>query len=198
MKTTKTITQFLTILFISIMSTAAVNAQAKFSAKTLAVKLEGTSTLHDWQMNAENQAHSEAVFTLSGDKVTGISNLNFVLPATSLKSDHKAMDKNTYKALKTDKNPTINFAMTSGTIAHAGGNNYNIKAIGKLTIAGSTRETEVYATGTYNPADKSFTINGTKKMKMTDFDVKPPTVMLGTIKTGNDITVTYNAKYTKI
>jgi hypothetical protein len=51
------------------------------------------------------------------------------------------------------------------------------------------------ATGVYNPADKSFTVTGVKKMKMTDYNVKPPTALLGTIKTGNDITISYNLKF---
>lgn len=197
MKTTKHIFSHFFLLIVSLFGTLLLSGQTKFLAKTITVKLEGTSTLHDWEMNADNKASSEATFTIAGDKVTGISNLSFVLPATSLKSDHKAMDKNTYKALKTEDNPTINFVMTSGSIAHVEGNMYQIKCNGKLTIAGTTRETDVVAVGKYNPADKSFVVSGVKKMKMTDFDVKPPSVMLGTIKTGNDIIVTYNVKYTK-
>lgn len=197
MKTTKHIFSQFFLLILALFGTLLLSAQTKFSAKSITVKLEGTSTLHDWEMNADNHASSEATFTMAGDKVTGISNLSFLLPATSLKSDHKAMDKNTYKALKTEENPTINFVMTSGTITHVEGNTYQIKCNGKLTIAGATRETDVIAVGKYNPADKSFVVSGVKKMKMTDFDVKPPTVMLGTIKTGNDIIITYNVKYTK-
>ncbi len=197
MKTTKhTFAPFLLLIF-SLLSTAMVIGQVKFLAKIITVKLEGTSTLHDWEMNANNNASSEAILTMVGDKVTGISNLTFVLPATSLKSEHTAMDKNTYKALKTEQNPTINFVMTSGSITQVEGNTYQIKCNGKLTIAGTTRETDVIAVGKYNPADKSFVVAGTKKMKMTDFDIKPPSVMLGTIKTGNDITITYNVKYIK-
>jgi hypothetical protein len=60
-------------------------------------------------------------------------------------------------------------------------------------LAKSTRE--LMATGVYNPADKSFTVTGVKKMKMTDYNVKPPTALLGTIKTGNDITISYNLKF---
>lgn len=197
MKTPHTPLHRIVLVVFLLLGSLLIFAQSKFTAKTLTVKLEGTSTLHDWEMNAQNNANSEAIFTITGGKVTGISHLTFVLPATSLKSDHTAMDKNTYKALKTEDNPTINFVMSSGTVTLIEGNTYQIKCTGKLTIAGTTRETDVLAIGKFNPADNSITITGTKKMKMTDFDVKPPSVMLGTIKTGNDIVVTYNAKYTK-
>lgn len=171
-------------------------AQTAFRPVSINIKLSGTSTLHDWHMDAK-QASSDAAFVLDGQKVSSISKLSFSLPVKNLKSESSAMDKNTYKAMEVEKNPTINFVLTSSAVTPAGGNNYNIKAIGKLTIAGTTKETELHATGTFNPADNTLTVSGSKKMKMTDFGVKPPTVMLGTIKTGNDITIAYNLKYTK-
>lgn len=183
----------LTILVAMSMTTF---AQVAFKPQSINISLTGTSTLHDWEMKA-NQGSTDAVFVISGDKLTSISKLSFSLPVTNLKSDSKAMDKNTYKAMNTDKNPNIQFQLTSSSITPAGANKYNIKAIGKLTISGTTKDTELNATGVYNPADKSLTVTGTKSMKMTDFNVKPPTVMLGTIKTGNDIKIAYNLKYTK-
>ncbi len=171
-------------------------AQVPFKPQSIKIKLTGTSTLHDWHMDA-TQGSTDAVFVLNGDKLVSLSKLTFVLPVKNLKSESNAMDKNTYKAMNTDANPNIQFVLSSATVAPAGGNNYSIKALGKLTISGTTKDTELTATGTYNPSDKTLTVSGSKSMKMTDFNVKPPTVMLGTIKTGNDITITYNLKYTR-
>ena len=172
-------------------------AQTAFQSNNVDIRLTGTSSLHDWEMKAA-QGTSEAAFVVDASgKITSISTLSFTLPATSLKSDHKAMDKNTYKALDTKKNPNISFVLTSATVVGKGGNNYQLNCIGKLTIAGTVKETELLAIGKYNPADKSFTVSGVKKMKMTDYNVKPPTVMLGTIKTGNDIAISYNLKFTR-
>jgi polyisoprenoid-binding protein YceI len=107
------------------------------------------------------------------------------------------MDNNTYKALKTNSHKHISFIMTSGTVSPVDANTYNVKVQGKLTLAGNTRETDLLGIAKFNPADKSITITGTKKMKMTEFGVKPPTVMMGTIKTGNDISITYHLKVTR-
>ena len=107
------------------------------------------------------------------------------------------MDNNTYKALKTTAYQQITFTLSSSTLTQLDGGNYQIRCIGKLSIAGTTRETELIATGKLNPADNSFSVSGTKKMKMTDYNVKPPTVMMGTIKTGDDITISYNLKLTQ-
>jgi hypothetical protein len=104
------------------------------------------------------------------------------------------MDDNTYKALNSKNNKTINYVLSSATVTQSDAVTYQIRTIGKLTIAGATKETDVNAVAKYNAADKSFTITGSKKIRMTDFGVKPPTMMLGTIKTGNDITVSFATK----
>ena len=102
------------------------------------------------------------------------------------------MDNNTYKALATGKNPNISFVLLSGNVTSVGANTYQLKGVGKLTIAGTTKQTDLEVTLKYNPADKSFTCTGTKKFKMTEYGVKPPSVMLGTIKTGDAISISYN------
>lgn len=58
--------------------------------------------------------------------------------------------------------------------------------MGKLTIAGKTKLTDLVATLTYNAGNKTFNCTGTKKLKMSEYGVKPPTAMMGTIKTGDD------------
>jgi hypothetical protein len=45
-----------------------------------------------------------------------------------------------------------------------------------------------------NP-DKTITITGAQKIKMSEFGVKPPTFMLGALKVGDVVTVEYNLKF---
>ena len=167
-----------------------ISAQAKYHAQTLDVTVSGTSTLHDWEMKS-SKGQFDATISIVNDKVT-FSTLSFSVPAESLKSGHGMMDKNTYKALNTDKNPNISFVLTAASVIPSGNNIYQVKGVGKLTIAGTTVLTDLFATLTYNPADKSFSCTGTKKFKMTEYGVKPPTVMMGTIKTGDAISISYN------
>lgn len=165
-------------------------AQAKYHAQELNVTVSGTSTLHDWEMKS-SKGQFDASIAIANDHVT-FTNLSFSFPAESLKSGHSMMDKNTYKALNTGKNPTITFVLVSANVTPAGANTYQLKGIGKLTIAGKTLQTDIVATLKYNPADKSFTCTGTKKFNMTEYGVKPPTVMMGAIKTGDAISITYD------
>jgi polyisoprenoid-binding protein YceI len=128
----------------------------------------------------------------AGNKMSSIKNLSFTIPVKTLKSGHKVMDKNTYKALKTSDFPNIAFVLSRATITQTDSDNYTVNCNGKLTIAGTTHETDLVATGKWKTSDKSFLLNGTKKLKMTDYNVIPPTVMMGTIKTGNAISINFN------
>ncbi|MGV3658424.1 MAG: YceI family protein [Chitinophagaceae bacterium] len=171
------------------------NATA-FRLQNLNIEVDGTSTLHDWTIKS-TKGQAEVNLELASDKLTGITGLNFSIPAESLKSGNNMMDNNTYKALKTDKNKNISYVLTAGSISQVNGTTFQIKTNGKLTIAGTSKETDLVATARYNAADKSNTISGEKKIKMSQWGVKPPTVMMGTIKTGDDITIKYTAKIVK-
>lgn len=164
-------------------------AQAKYHAQTIDMTLSGTSSLHDWDMKSSKGVF-DATISVTNDNIV-FTGLSFNLPAESLKSGHGMMDKNTYKALNTEKNPNISFVLSSGNVTALGANTYLLKGMGKLTIAGTTILTDMVTTLKYNPADKSFSCTGTKKFKMTQYGVKPPTVMMGAIKTGDDVSISY-------
>lgn len=171
-----------------VMITTITNAQVKYSAKDdLNLLVSGTSTLHDWDMKAA-KGESVALFTFNatGD-IIGLTGLTVSVPAEALKSEHGGMDKNAYKALKTDKAPIISFKLATATITP----NNTIKCTGKLTIAGATREAEIIANYKLN-SDKSITVTGKKNISMKDFSMEPPTFMMGTIKTGNDIVLKFD------
>jgi polyisoprenoid-binding protein YceI len=185
-------TKIFSLLGVSLLLSVASFSQTKFHAQTVDLTVKGTSNVHDWHINSK-QGQSEAVVVLAGDKVSAIQKLSFSTPAKSLKSESNAMDKNTYKALKAEANPNINFELVSANLTPVDGTTYKVNGVGKLTIAGVTKQTDVNGTCKVNP-DKSLTITGTKKFKMTEYKVEPPTALFGTIKTGDEVTINYNVK----
>jgi hypothetical protein len=38
-------------------------------------------------------------------------------------------------------------------------------------------------------------VKGTKQINMTDFNIKPPTAMMGTLKTANEVTVSFDLNF---
>lgn len=169
------------------------NAQVKYHAKdAVQIVINGTSTLHDWDMKS-SAGDANATFTLNAaGQLTGLSFLSFAIPAESLKSEHSGMDKNAYKALKTDKNKAITYNLTEATIAPDG----TIRCTGKLSIAGVTQDASLVATAKIN-ADQSITVKGSQKISMQTFSIDPPTFMMGAVKTGDGITVNFDLTFRK-
>lgn len=163
--------------------------QTNYKGSAIKTTLAGTSNIHDWVMISQ-KGSCNAVVMLQDGALTDISSLQFSMPAESLKSEHTQMDKNTYKALNTSKNPTISFTATSSSIK-PNGKGYLINTKGKLTISGVTKDVDLVANGVVN-ADKSIHFTGSYKFKMTEFKVTPPSIMLGTIKVGDPLEVKYD------
>ena len=166
------------------------NAQTKFSAKdNINMTVSGTSTMHDWDMKTSTGS-CEAVFTMDGQgKITGLSRMSYRTTAKSLKSGKGGMDKNAYKALKSDDHPEITAVLKSATVVGSG-DTYTINSKIDLTIAGKTVETDLV---TQAKLDGNIVIiTGEKKIDMNTFDIKPPSFMLGSVKTGKDVVLKFN------
>jgi polyisoprenoid-binding protein YceI len=163
------------------------------NAGPVKIQILGTSNIHDWEMNAD-KGNSTAIFvTDAHGALSALTALTFTMPVESLKSEHSGMDKNAYKAMRSDKFAQLTFTVLSASIKPAGPV-YAVSSKGRLTISGVSRDVDVTGTCTVN-ADKSIAVNGSYKMKMTSYKVTPPSIMLGAIKTGDDITVKFNLLY---
>jgi polyisoprenoid-binding protein YceI len=171
-------------------------AQVQFQAVSTKIQVAGTSTLHEWSMASES-ARCNLVLDLNGTNISGLSSLSFTLQAETLKSDHKALDKNAYKALNTGKHPLISFNSNYANIRPAGQNSFVISAKGQLTISGVTKDVWIAGTTTINPADMTLETRGSLKVKMSEYDVQPPTLMLGVVKAGDDVTVKFDVTLKK-
>jgi len=159
--------------------------------QTGAITIAGTSTMHDWTMTSKEASYS-AGFEIGADGTpTKLNTVTLTVPAESLKSGKGAMDNNAYKALKTDKNKQITFQLISSKITGK-----TITCTGDLTIAGTTKPVDVEVT--WEIKNGNMVCKGSKKIKMTDYKVEPPSFMFGTVNTGDEITVTFDVTLAQI
>ena len=159
------------------------------------VTVTGTSTLHDWEIVAEQT--SGILIVNTEEETPKIEKLEFQVLAESLKSGKGGMDKNTYNALNTEKYPNISFKMLEVADIQpiiSTSNRFKVKASANLTIAGTTRKTDVSFTLSLGDELK---IEGVKPLKMTTYKIEPPKALLGTIKTGDAVEVHFNTVWTK-
>ena len=154
------------------------------------ISIAGTSTLHDWTMDSD-KVTGEADIEVSGNQILSISDVKLEIPVESLKSGKSAMDKNAYEALKSGKHPKISFKLKGFEPIAATGGTSVLEVNGHLTIAGKTRPETILVKYRTDKAG-NLLITGSKELKMTDYGVTPPEVMFGSVKTGNDITITFN------
>jgi hypothetical protein len=160
------------------------------------VTVTGTSTLHDWEMRSENLS-GEAIFnTGATGSPESLESVMFKLNKTTLKSDKSGLDKRAYQAMNSSRHPEIIFRTNGSNNIRKSGDKYIVNTKGELTIAGVTRQVSVDAT-CINGDDEKLVCSGSRILKMSDFNIDPPVMMMGTLRTGDEITINYNIVYTR-
>lgn len=152
----------------------------------------GTSNIHDWELTAKS-FRGNASFIMENNQLKSADNLSFIVTVEGLKSGKSGMDKNTYKALKSRKFGEIIFqSKKAAEIGEITAGKYRVEVQGDLTIAGVHKK--VSLTFTAVPGD-GIRLSGRTEIRMTDYNVEPPTALLGTVKTGETVTVDLNITY---
>jgi len=155
-------------------------------------KIQGTSTLHDWESVIEKTTASLTVNSVEAN--FEISEMEVAVEARSIKSGKDVMDMKTYNALRSVSYPSIIFTLnTPVTIS----DEFEVTAEGTLQLAGITKEIMVNGK-VNNLSSEQFGINANYTINMTEYDIEPPTAMFGTIVTGEEITVVFEMVFIKV
>jgi polyisoprenoid-binding protein YceI len=160
---------------------------------------DGTSSIRSWSCSADKidaqlSSPDDAVITntLDGKKVAGTVQVDF--PVSKLECKNGTMNEHMGKALKTKQFSNIRFTMQSYEVAKGSAVTGTLQ--GTLELSGKTLPISVPVTfGT--AADGGMRVTGKVPVKMTDWEVKPPTLMMGTIKVGPVVTVNFDLQLQK-
>ena len=190
----KTLPQFL--ILARLLAPAVASAQSAVTT-TLPVRAEsrvwfdGTSTARSFSCKAGKL--NGTVEIAAGQAATGltvgqkaIKDVALTLPVASLGCGNGTMDDHMRKALKADANPTIKFTLSSYDLSGT-----TAKLNGKLSIAG--QEKPITLNGTLSQDESGqMRLKGSKQINMTEWGVKPPSLMMGAMKVGEAVTVNYD------
>jgi polyisoprenoid-binding protein YceI len=157
--------------------------------------IEGTSNLHGWSCKAEKfdaaielDAAAVAEFATAAPKA--LKRVEVKVPVKALKCGHGGMDDNLYKALKADETPEISYILATFDATPGEADGFTLKTNGTLAIAGKENKLTMEVAATRLP-DGTVKATGMVPIKMTDFGIKPPTAMFGTLRTGDEVKVNF-------
>jgi len=157
------------------------------------MKITGTSNVHDWEMSASGMSVTMALVKESS-QLKNISAVEFTLPSKNIQSHNSIMDKKTWDAIKADKYSSIKFNLANVSGLSISGNQIKGTASGTLTIAGKSNIVSIPFTGEIN-SSQEIKIAGSREIRLKDFNVDPPTAMMGTLKTGETVTIEFDLQF---
>jgi polyisoprenoid-binding protein YceI len=165
-------------------------------AKSYSVTILGTSNLRDWKDSVGNVT-GNMVASLNGDGSIDLHAMYIKMDVRSIKSDMgSTMDNKTYTALKADANPEIIFVLAAPMrllpVSH-GGPILPLK--GNLTLAGVSRPV-IMQVNVFMMGRGKLQFDGSQAISMTDYGVKPPTALFGTIKARPGIIIQFKTNFT--
>jgi len=159
------------------------------------VTIHGSSTVSNWQ-DVVGKVTGDMVATVNGDGSVDLSAIHMKMYVHSIKSNMgPGMDRKTFNALKGDANPEIVFILDVPIKlmqVNSGKKAFSVK--GNLTLAGIHRPVIMQAT-LYTSGPGKLAFEGSQQIKMTDYGVKPPTALFGTIKVNPDITINFKTNF---
>ena len=152
----------------------------------------GTSTVRAFQCQAgafdakiESSGSDAVAAVLAGEKA--VSTIEVTVPAEKLDCRNGTMNEHMRKALKAKEFPTVVFRAASYDLARTT-ESVSVTLNGTLTLGGVEKPITVNAHAKPG-ADGTLVVSGTREVRMTEFGLKPPTLMLGTMKVDEKITV---------
>ena len=174
------------------------NAQALRMAGSSKVWIDGTSTLHDWKTVCKGTTGTFSIpETVFGGKVGDNIDIktSFTVPVKMISHEKEDLVENLQEAMEAEKFPTVKYTTTQASIVSSDATKAVVKTIGKLVIHGIEKVVSfnVNLTKTANGME----VKGIANVNMKDHGIDPPTMMLGTIKTGKDVKIGFDLDLTK-
>jgi polyisoprenoid-binding protein YceI len=154
----------------------------------------GTSTVRSFECAAtafdatvESVASDAVAAVLAGEK--GVGAVVLQVPAPKMDCGNGKMNEHMLKAIKSEQFPAITFRVSAYDLAKADAG-VRVTLNGALTLGGVEKNITVNAVGSATP-DGALKVTGKYALKMTEYGLKPPSLMLGTLKVNELVNVNF-------
>jgi hypothetical protein len=157
--------------------------------------IDGKSTVRDFTCKAlEVKARltpGEAA-SLEPEQLAGaLREVRLEIPTARLDCANGTMNEHMFNALLAQQHPTIRFQLSGYEVGTPKDGQVPLRIRGQLTMAGATRPVDLWASATPTE-DGGLRVRGRYLLRMTDWGVRPPTLMLGTLKVGDSVVIRFD------
>ncbi len=176
------------VILLGVLTAFSVKAQNIYSLNNelSSIQIKGTSSLHDWESDVE-KFEGSAQLESTDENPLILKELHLSIDVESIESGKGIMNKKTYSALDSKKHPSILFEFSELTQITQD----SVFVTGILTIAGE--EQLVNLSGAYQLQNNSMLkLSGSYSLLMSDYGIKPPKAMLGSLKTGDEVEIVFD------
>jgi polyisoprenoid-binding protein YceI len=157
--------------------------------------VEGGSNVRSWSCDAkvvEASVTGGAVPATASAKAvsTAVRQAVLTIPVERLDCRNGTMNEHMRKALKANANKSIQYRIAKWELTPRGDDEGSVTTSGTLVIAGAEKPVSVDLTAK-RAAQGTWQLKGSKTIRMTEWGVKPPSLMLGTMKVHDPVTVRF-------
>ncbi len=185
-----------------LLAAAAAQARAQETTKLqlepgTELSISGTSTVHGFTCKTSKIDATLVVdraYTTDLSKIARpIVNVRVEIPVKNLDCGNNGMNKNMYKTLKADDNPLVVYTLSGYDLINGTVSSFGAKTTGTLVISGKEKVVAISINAERVENSKAVA-KGEYAILLTDFGIKPPSFMLGTLRVGNEIKIKFSLK----
>jgi polyisoprenoid-binding protein YceI len=177
----------------------AATERARFTpANASSITITGVSTVHEWSMSGstidgtidiapEIVAAPASAEAWTSDRAALVS---VKILVANITSPHDRMNRIMLDAMKAKNHPEVRYDLLEARLLKGSPDAFVMTTRGKLTIAGVTRDVAMDVAAARN-GEKRYILTGQAPLKMTDFGITPPTAMMGTIRSADQVKVSF-------
>jgi hypothetical protein len=157
--------------------------------------VEGTSSVRSFKCTAQQldatvdaASTDAAAAVLAGTKA--VRSVELRVPTAKLECGNGTMNSHMRKALKATQAPEIVFQLADYELASEGGAT-KVRMNGTLELGGTERPIHLDASAAADP-NGGLKVTGSAPVKLSEYGLKAPSLMMGTMKVGDQVTVKYD------
>lgn len=162
--------------------------------------IEGRSNINEFECEANKYSGQATIYDEEEEDSAFVQSvqerlsLQVDIRVDGFECGKNKMNRDLRNALKSDNFPEITFLFDSAELVEmpeSPNEPFLVDVRGSLTVAGETRDIHFETRAYYLDVDKVRAIGNTT-IRMTDFNVEPPTALLGLIQADDELTVKFD------